>query len=180
MSATPDHPRFGTPAQRASNARLHTTLPCSLPLLPARASLAAALTACGSVHAPLGRRSALNEARVHAAARLQARPKVRPCPRHASTPPCDPRRALCRSSARPLALTAVTVLVPHSAGSYLRRLWRHTFLLAARTTSSSRRARRYAVRARWPPPRLSRALGARSASLAPASARPRRGPRRCL
>ena len=60
MSATLDHPTFGTPAQRASNARLHTTLPCSLPLLPARASLAAALTACGSVHAPLGRRSALN------------------------------------------------------------------------------------------------------------------------
>ena len=173
-------PWFGMSAQRAPGARLHTSLTVSLRVLPSRASVAAALTVVRPCSCPLGRRSALDEARVHAALRLQARPMVRPCPRRASAPPCDPRRALCRSSARHAALTAVTVLFQHSAGSYSRCLWRHTIILAARTTSSSRRTRRYAARARWPPPWLSRAIGARFASLGPASARPRRGPRRCL
>ena len=92
-------PRFCTPAQRVSEARIHTSLAVSLPLLPA-GSASHSISHCRvALLMPLSRCDALKVARMHAVARLQARPKVRDCPRHASAPPRDPRRALCRSSA---------------------------------------------------------------------------------
>ena len=124
-------PRFGTPAQRASEVRLHTSLAASPRLLPARSSPSSLSHRSAALLRPLGRRCALKLARLQAGLRLQARPKVGVCPPHASAPPCDPRRALCRASARATVPTPLTVLPPHAAGRCSASSWRHTILLAA-------------------------------------------------
>ena len=80
---------LGCLAARLSHSSLPLE-PLSLPLTPS---------------VPSAQACALTNALWHPVLRRQARPKVRPCPPHASSPPCNPHCALCRSSTRALVHT---------------------------------------------------------------------------